>query len=274
MSKPKISILTSVFNCDKFMAGFLDSIESQTVFTNQCELLLLDCGPSPCMVPELKIAKRVFYNIKYAHLDKDPGLYEAWNTLLKHHAEGEYITNANTDDRQAPWSLEVMAAELDANPDIDLVYGRVLVTDKENETFFRNTASQEWLCNEFSINDLITNNSPHCQPMWRKSLHDRFGYFDSKYSSAADSEFWLRCATGGAKFKKINKQLGLYYVNPQGISTKKENFIKSMREVVEVRRKYKSDYFLPEENIQALLNLGIEPSKEDLDFFRLKSKLN
>ena len=75
--------------------------------------------------------------------------------------------------------------------------------------------------------------------MWKKALHDKFGYFDTKYRSAGDWEFWLRCAFGGSTFKKTKEILGIYYFNPKGISTNFENFSWKQEEEREVYTLYK-----------------------------------
>ena len=45
---------------------------------------------------------------------------------------------------------------------------------------------------------------------------------------------WLRFVNGGVKFKKIKEPLGLYYFNPDGNSTSKENFNKKIKEESEI----------------------------------------
>ena len=60
-------------------------------------------------------------------------------------------------------------------------------------------------------------------PVWKKSVHLKYGYFDDKYSAAADWEFWLRIVNGGENFLKLKKDLGAYYFNPNGISTNKKH---------------------------------------------------
>ena len=74
--------------------------------------------------------------------------------------------------------------------------------------------------------------------MWRRTLHDTYGTFDEKYKSAGDWEFWLRCAFGGAQFKKYSDILGVYYFNPTGISTNEENSGWKQEEEKEVFKKY------------------------------------
>ena len=49
---------------------------------------------------------------------------------------------------------------------------------------------------------------------------------------------WLRAASQGSKFKKIQTVLGLYYFNPNGISTNPENFSWKQEEEAEVYEKY------------------------------------
>ena len=80
---------------------------------------------------------------------------------------------------------------------------------------------------------------PHASPMWRKSYHEKYGYFDDKYRSAGDWEMWLRGASQGSVFKKIHDVLGLYYFNPTGISTNPDNFDWKKEEEKEVFEKYK-----------------------------------
>ena len=70
-------------------------------------------------------------------------------------------------------------------------------------------------------------------------MHDKNGLFESKYKSAGDWEFFLRCAFAGSKYKKLDQPLGLYYFNPKGISTNFENFEWKQEEEQEIHQKYK-----------------------------------
>jgi len=62
----------------------------------------------------------------------------------------------------------------------------------------------------------ISNNIPHCMPIWRTDLH-KYGYFnESSYSVCADFEFWLRILTKkqNCKFLFINR-LHILYLEDQ-----------------------------------------------------------
>jgi len=225
---PRISIITSVFNAKEQLSGFLQDIKKQTIFDSRCELILIHPFESKDFEEEKKIIDefaKTCHNLKYVNPNKpDNGVYSAWNVGCRL-ASGEYLTNANVDDRKRIDSLEYHARELFLNPDIDLVYADSFITDKPNEVFEKNSSGgRAYNFPQFSYDNMLLVNAPHQCPMWRKSIHEKHGYFDeNNYKSAGDWEMWLRIAQKGSKFLKINEILGLYYFNPVGISTNPEN---------------------------------------------------
>lgn len=226
---PKISILTSVYNGDDYIEGFLEDITSQTIFKDKCELVLVNAN-SPGNEEEVikKYIEKYPDNIKYERLSEDPGIYGTWNYALKL-ATGEYITNANLDDRKAINSLELHAKELLRNEDVELVYADSYIVDEPGVTFDmveernKSTPQKRYVFETFSKEAMLRGNQPHNNPMWKRSLHDKHGTFNPTYRSAGDWDFFLRCTFGGSKFKKIEKVLGVYYFNPKGMSTNVEN---------------------------------------------------
>jgi glycosyltransferase involved in cell wall biosynthesis len=235
---PKISIITSVFDGDQFILPFLEDITRQTIFKEKCELILINANsPGSEEAVIFEFIKKFPHNIHYHRLDKDPGIYSCWNIAIKL-ATGEFLTNANLDDRKAPTFFAELARELVLNDGIDIVYADNLVTWIPNETWEFNTANILYHSEEFSPEAMLQGNPPHCMPMWRKTLHEKFGYFEEKYRSASDKEFWLRCVAGGRKAFKLTKPLGLYYLNPQGISTNQAHDSWKHAEEKEIFNKY------------------------------------
>ena len=235
---PKISIITSVYNGDEYIRGFLEDITRQTVFDN-CELIVVNANSPGNEESVIKEYMKKHENIIYKKLNADPGIYGTWNEALKL-ATGEYITNANLDDRKAPWSLERHAKELYVNNAVDLVYADSFITNEPNETYEQNSSSgRRYNFEQFSKEAMLRGNQPHNNPMWRRSLHEKHGNFNDEYRSAGDWEFFLRTAFGGSEFKKIDDVLGLYYFNPKGISTNMENFSWKQKEEREIYQTYK-----------------------------------
>jgi glycosyltransferase involved in cell wall biosynthesis len=240
---PKVSIITSVYKGDEYIRPFLDDLTRQTIFQDKCELILVNAN-SPGNEEEVILEYQEKYpeNIIYKKLTEDPGIYGSWNIGVKL-ATGEYLTNANLDDRRSPLFIETLAKQLYLNKEIDVVYSENYLTFAPNETFENNSSNgQTYPAEEFSLEGLLRGNPPHCMPMWRKSLHDTNGLFNDEYRSAGDWEFWLRCAFNGAQFKKYQQPLGLYYFNPQGVSTNTDNETWKQEEERSVFKKYQKIY--------------------------------
>ena len=236
---PKISFITSMYNGEEHFEGFMEDITGQTIFEEKCELVLFNCNSEQNEDEMVKPwLEKYPNNIKYVKLDEDPGIYATWNLAIKE-SEGEFISNANLDDRKSPYFAEKMAKMLYVNKDVDCVYSENYITNEPNETFEENSSNgQAYPASEFSKDAMLKANAPHCMPMWRKSLHDKFGYFKEDFKSASDWEFWLRCAFGGSSFKKVRERLGLYYFNPKGISSNPEGTWSKMQEEKHVFMKY------------------------------------
>lgn len=232
----RCSIFCSLYKGEKFLQGYLNDMFRQTVFANT-QFIFLDCD-SPENEQEIlaPLANR-YSNIIYSRLVADPGLYQAWNLAIRK-CSAPIIGNWNIDDRKSPNSIEILLNRLERKPDVDVAYGITYVSYVANEKYEDNEYTHIYPYLPHSLENLLRNNSPHCMPLWRKSLHDRFGYFDESYMSAADGEFWLRCAFGGAKLELVNHPVGLYYENPTGRSTNPEHLHKCLEEVRRSRQKY------------------------------------
>ena len=232
---PKISIITSVYNGDQFIEGFLADITRQTIF-DQCELIMINAGSPGNEESVIKKYMTQYSNIIYKRLDFDPGLYQVWNIAIGL-SSGEYITNANLDDRLAPNCYEVHAGVLDKDPEVMLVYSDRYDTHVPNETFEDNTGTKFTQSPEFS-REMMYQCWPSNNPMWRKALHNEYGYFDTRYKYSGDWEMWLRAVEAGAKFKKINGYYSLFYYNPQGLSTGEQSKNLKDKEDQTIRERY------------------------------------
>jgi GT2 family glycosyltransferase len=228
LNLPKVSILTSVYNGDEYIEPFMEDITQQTYFDN-CELLLIDCN-SPGNEEKViqKYIKRFPDNIRYIHLEEDPGVYGAWNKGIEE-STGEYLTNANLDDRRSSFHIAQSVKAL-MNKDADLVYAPTLMTKEKNESFLANTSNGViYPAYDFSPEGMIKC-LPGCMPVWKKSMHEKAGRFDEKFKYAGDWEMWLRAVRNGSTFHKISEILGLYYLNPEGLSTDNKRELERFQE--------------------------------------------
>lgn len=241
-NESQLGIFCSIYNGEEFLEGYFENMVEQTIFQDVNFYFLDNASTDGTWDKIQKFLEQDFIqhkgNVFACRLDKDKGLYAGWNECVSWTKE-PYIGNWNVDDRKNPWSLEVLLKELERDISIDLVYGKTLVTNKPNDEWQISEAKTVFPIEPPSLESLLRNNSPHCMPIWKRSLHDRFGKFNEEYLTASDTDMWLRAIKGGAKFKMINDVVGLYFENPKGRSTNPETLQKMIKEVNLVRDKYR-----------------------------------
>ena len=234
----KVSAIISAYFCEEWLEGRIENLKDQTLrpqIVTVCEF----------ESPEYKIADRLWEGedvvIQTPYGSEAPTIYAAWNMGIEA-AQGEYVTNANADDRLARWGIEKLAHQLDVRPEISVVYA-----DVDKCTDLSGGFDHAWRSGYFKWwegeNQYETLLSGLCflgpMPMWRKSLHDKHGYFDDKMKSAGDYEFWLRLAKGGEKFYHLREAQGIYL--DRGDSAEHRDLGVGARESDEARRRYNVD---------------------------------
>lgn len=219
----RVSIITSVYKGDEYIEEFMQDITRQTIF-DQCELIMINANSPHNEEPVIRRYMEQYPNIVYLRLEEDPGIYGVWNLGIKM-ARADYVTNANLDDRLSPLCYEKHSQALDEDQMADIVYSGIYLTKQPHETFEKNSANgfTIWQSTRDFNKDLLVHKFvpyPCNNPMWRKSLHRYYGLFDERFKSAGDLEMWLRVSIfGNVKFKRVDGIYGLYYWNPNGLSS-------------------------------------------------------
>jgi glycosyltransferase involved in cell wall biosynthesis len=220
MDTPLVSAIVSTYNSERFIRGCLIDLESQTI-AKRLEIIVIDSGSQQNEGAIVKEFQQRYDNIIYIRTEERESLYAAWNRGIKA-SRGKYITNANTDDRHHRRALERLVDTLEKHPECVLAYADVKVTKQENAKYFSRGIHGYLKNPEFDQRLLFRGCYIGPQPLWRKDLHERYGYFDSSFLSAGDYEFWLRIVKF-ERFIHVPKILGLYLYNPHGLGAKSIN---------------------------------------------------
>ena len=223
--QPSLTIITSVFNGDRYIEHFLDQIAKQTIY-DECQHIVINAN-SPGNEEEVILEfARTHPNLEYYRLDKDPGLYAVWNMAIKK-SKADYLVNANLDDRLAPFAYELLLSELKNHPEIDLVYSDAYITTMPNQVFGKHVYESFYTVPEFSYKALQNGCFIGSHPIWRKSMNDKYGLFNEEFFCAGDWEMWLRAASQGSQFLHVKSLSAVNYSGPEALS--------SRRDLVEIR---------------------------------------
>ena len=210
-----VSAIVSTYNSERFIRGCLEDLENQTI-ADRLEIIVVNSGSEHNEDKIIKEFQEKYSNIKYIKTDKRETVYAAWNRGIKA-TTGKYITNANTDDRHRKDAFEVMINILETHPETALVYADIIITETENETFESCTPVGYFNWMNWKREDLLNKGcfmGP--QPMWRRDVHDEYGYFDDSFVTSGDYEFWLRISQTNI-FLHLPVRLGLYLRSPGSI---------------------------------------------------------
>jgi GT2 family glycosyltransferase/thioredoxin-like negative regulator of GroEL len=164
-------------------------------------------------------------------------VYAAWNIAIKA-SSGKYCISVSTNDCLRENACEILARTLDENLDCMLAYGNTYLTRNPHETFVENTHYGVYQWPDYRFEDLLRNCMVGPHPIWRKSVHEKIGYFDERYIADGDQEFWLRI---GERYNliHISEFTGLQWITPYSLSG--EGSI-PLLEVAHIHTRYQKRY--------------------------------
>ncbi len=216
----RVSIIVSLYNAADKLTNFLTAIAQQTlVRRGKVEFILVDSG-SPTKEREALegFLRGTPLNVVYARSPTRETIQAAWNRGIGL-ARAPYLVFLGADETLYPETLEVLAQELDENPDVDWVMSNSVVTAVDDAGLYEN---------DIMLYDRTGAGKDHvyletCYLSWvggmyRKSLHDRFGYYDEAFGAAGDTEFKNRILPY-ISTKFIDHGLGLFLNYPEGQTT-------------------------------------------------------
>lgn len=236
MKSPLVTAIVSTYAAERFMRGCMEDLVAQTVFP-ELEVIVIDSGsPEGESAICAEFVRRYPGQIQLIRTEREP-LYAAWNRAIDM-ARGEFLTNANTDDRHRADFMEIMAAALESRPEIALAYSDQWISRTENEDFetCQRRGAKRRIWPEFSRERLLMGCHTGSQPMWRRLLHRELGYFDTRYRIAADYDMWMRIASRHALLH-VDELLGVIFDSPTTISGANHAALRN-GEVLQIRREH------------------------------------
>jgi glycosyltransferase involved in cell wall biosynthesis len=118
---PRVTVIIDSYNYGQYIEEALDSVLSQDFAANQFEVIVVDDGSTDDTSDRVrKYGSRVQYLFK-----PNGGQASAFNLGFSH-ARGEIVALLDADDYWLPGKLKLIVAEFDKNPEVGMVYHRLL----------------------------------------------------------------------------------------------------------------------------------------------------
>lgn len=179
----KVSVITACWNNVSTIEDTFRSVFSQT--WKDVEYIVVD-GDSTDGTKELieKNRSRIHQYIS----GKDGGIYFALNKGLEL-ANGDVIAFLHADDVFASEKTLEKVMNAFAEKKTESVYGDLVYVDRND----LNKVTRTWVSGEFNADNFLKGwMPPHPAFFLKKECYDRFGEFNTSFTSAADYELMLR----------------------------------------------------------------------------------
>ena len=237
MNNPLVSVIIPAYNADKFISQAFDSVFAQSY--RPIEIIVVDDGSTDSTAEIIKdyqvIKNSKFYNSDEINLiyifQENAGQSKARNAGIRA-AKGKYIAFLDADDLWTPIKLERQMNYLESNSEISLVFGDMMIFDKEGilvDSAFKKYGYPECDKNGRVLNafeNLLDRNFISVGTVFlKKNCLEGSGYFDESIRYAEDYDLWLRitlkfeigCIPEIFRFKRMhdsnlsNNKVNFYY---------------------------------------------------------------
>lgn len=201
---PTVSVLMPTFNRADFITEAIGSALRQG--DERLEVIVVDDGSTDGTAAV--IARIADPRVRFIQQGRE-GAPVARNRALAE-ARAPWCLWLDSDDVLLPGALTALRAAVEADPDVDVVYGDLLMTDAALKPV-RALRYENWYGRAGAMLRQITQSNPIPNPgtMFRRALRDAVGELDTTFRRAHDYEWWSRVATV-ARFRHAGATTCLY----------------------------------------------------------------
>jgi len=174
------SIITPSYRSSSWLKLCIASVADQGVAG---EHLVQDAGSDDGTLDWLPADPRV-----KAFVEKDAGMYDAVNRGLRR-ASGDILAYLNCDEQYLPGALQTVEKFFQAHPDVDMVFGDVIMVDANGDYLYHRKMQtpllhHTWTCHLSTLS---------CAMFFRRRLISEMNlFFDPQWRDVGDGEWMVR----------------------------------------------------------------------------------
>lgn len=201
-SKPKISVIMSVFNHEKYLQKSIDSILSQSY--KNFEFVIINDGSNKNTKKILELNKLQDKRIKVIINKKRIGLTKSLNIAIKI-SKGEYIARQDSDDISYFKRFDEQLNFFKKNKKVIMCGTNGILIDN-NGSFLKNIKNLENNYEKIKKKLIYENQFIHSSVMVKRNYLLEVKGYDEKFKYAQDYDLWCRLSIRGF-LTNINKIL-------------------------------------------------------------------
>lgn len=211
---PLLTIITVNRNNANGLKRTINSVIPQ--LQSEIEYIIVDGASTDGSV---KLAEGVQNKLAYWVSENDNGIYHAMNKGIKY-AQGEYVLFLNSGDILIQ-DISMIFPAIQHKPDI---FSAAIHVEEDNDHFVLRLPIKE-----FTKTDIMLSCLPHQSTLIKRSLFQKYGYYDESFQIAADLEFWLRICTHSIRYTYSFTVLSRMEKEGLGASRNETHFTERLR---------------------------------------------
>jgi len=221
--KPLITLITVVFNGEKFLEQTIQSVLQQTY--DNVEYIIIDGGSTD---GTLDIIQKYEHALDYWVSEPDGGISDAFNKGVIC-STGDMIGIINADDWLAEKQIEIGVLAF-AQSSVDFIFGNLLFHDEKGKVKHK-------ILGDAGYAQSIASSMPNlCHPtvLVKRNAFKKVGLFDTRLAVAMDYEWLLRLHQSGGQGRYVKDITG--HMRLAGVSD--VSYIKALEEVRRISIQY------------------------------------
>lgn len=212
INKPFFSICIPTYNRASYLRDAIKSVFLQNF--DDYEIIVVDDGSTD----KTREIISSFPDKRLKYIYKNHTNAPDTRNIAIQNAKGDYLVWLDSDDILLPNTLVNYYKNLALNPNINLIYGDLIVTDSnllpQKELNYIDWSNK----NNLLLSNLFNGNYiPNPAVCIHKDVYDAFGGYNIAFTRAHDYEFWTRIAKF-VKIKKINHKTCLWRWHSNNLS--------------------------------------------------------
>ncbi|MFP6559972.1 glycosyltransferase [Paraburkholderia sp. B3] len=184
-NRPLISVLVPLYNTPEvFLRRCIDSVREQ-IYEHWELCLVDDASPQPHVRNVCEQYARKDARIRYVRREVNGHIAEATNSALEL-ATGQFAALLDHDDELAPHALYMVAAELNAQPELDFLFSDEDKIDEQGKRY------EPWFKSDWNYDLMLSQNAVVHLAVYRISILREIGGFRSEFNGSQDYDVTLR----------------------------------------------------------------------------------
>ena len=191
---PRVSVLVSVYRGANKIETFVSGLERFTEASKLISEVIFIDSASPddtesVLTERLRLAASRGIGSVYLRTDTRETIQRAWNRGIAA-ARGGYLAFLGVDEMIRPDTLAKLAEFLDRRPDVDWVQGSAVITEVNAAgSYLRDVMAYDRRFEAQQDHYLECCYVSYVGALYRKTIHDKAGFYDDSFRAAGDTEF-------------------------------------------------------------------------------------